>query len=410
MIESVSISVMQDLRREKENNTFPLKLRVHSGKSKRRKLYSLDLDYTKKEFYSIWKAERVNQKYKEEKKILQAIETRANEVLAEMKHFSFIEFERIMFGDPNISTQTINFFYKKTIENYRANDRIGTANNYKDSLKSLQSYYKRSVIDFEVITPDWLEKYQKWMEDGEKSLSTIGFYLRPLRAIFNKAIEEKAITADIYPFGKRKYVIPNPKGVKKALSKEQLKVLHEAKPKTPEQLKAKDFWFFSYLCNGMNLKDILYLKYKNIENEMISFKRAKTSKTNKDQKAIMAPLHALSKQVIEKYGNKPENPDSLIFPVIDLSQSVEDQNKKKDNFIRFINQHMAKFAKDNGINESVSTYWARHTFATMVVRSGEGLEVVSEALGHSNLNTTKNYFAGFEDEKKREISNKLLEF
>lgn len=410
MNEKISVSIMQDLRREKENKSYPLKLRVYCGFTKKRKLYKLNLDYTKKEFHSIYKSERVNQKYKEEKKVLSVIENRANKIIKELTVFTFKDFERLMFGNVDSSTKTINFFYNKAIESYKSNNRISTANNYIYSLKSLLDFHGKSVLLFETITSDWLDKYESRMLKNEKSSTTIGYYLRPLRAIFNTAIESKAISIDIYPFGKRKYSIPNPKGVKKALTKEQLKVLYESEPKTKEQAKAKAFWFFSYLNNGMNMKDILYLKYKNIQNDMIVFHRAKTIRTNKDQKPISAPLHDFSINVIQEYGNENKSPESLIFPIINVLDEPTTQLRQKDNFIRFINQHMLKFAKECGIEENISTYWARHSFATVVVRSGGGLEIVSEALGHSNLNTTKNYFAGFEDEKKKEIAKRLLDF
>jgi site-specific recombinase XerD len=74
-----------------------------------------------------------------------------------------------------------------------------------------------------------------------------------------------------------------------------------------------------------------------------------------------------------------------------------------------VNQHFEKFAESIGIKEKVSTYWARHTFATNAIRNGASLEFVSEALSHSNLKTTIGYFAGFEDEKKREIAKKIMD-
>lgn len=80
------------------------------------------------------------------------------------------------------------------------------------------------------------------------------------------------------------------------------------------------------------------------------------------------------------------------------------------NFIRYINQHFRNFAKSIGIEEKVSTYWARHTFATNAIRNGASMEFVSEALSHSSINTTRAYFAGFENEEKKEFAKKLMDF
>ena len=95
------------------------------------------------------------------------------------------------------------------------------------------------------------------MLSNDKSVTSVGIYLRTLRVVFNNAIDDKDISNNIYPFGKKKYQIPTSKKVKKALNREQLKSLFNSKPKTKEQEEAKDFWFFSYMSYGMNLKDAL---------------------------------------------------------------------------------------------------------------------------------------------------------
>ena len=80
------------------------------------------------------------------------------------------------------------------------------------------------------------------------------------------------------------------------------------------------------------------------------------------------------------------------------------------NFTRFINQHFKKYALSLGITEDISTYWARHSFATRAIRIGLSMEFVSEALNHSDLKTTKNYFSGFTDEVNKINSDKLMNF
>lgn len=165
-------------------------------------------------------------------------------------------------------------------------------------------------MGFSEVTPQWLKDYEKWMiYSNKKSRTTVGIYLRPLRAIFNTAIEEKVIEQEIYPFGKRKYNIPAPKGTKKALSKDQLKKLFVEEPFTPEQKKAKAFWFFSYACNGMNLKDLVNLRYKNITGDIIIFRRAKTFNTNKSQAPVTVYMNEFINSVIEEYGNPNKGPE-----------------------------------------------------------------------------------------------------
>jgi site-specific recombinase XerD len=234
--------------------------------------------------------------------------------------------------------------------------------------------------------------------------------LRPLRAVFNTAIADNSINSEQYPFGKRKYTIPAPKSVKKALNKEQLTMLYKCEPKTLEQKKARDLWFFSYSCNGMNFKDIATLKFQDIKGESLTFTRAKTKRTNKSQAPSIVYLNDFTKQVIIDYGNAKGKPDDFVFDFISIEDSAIEIKRKVSNIVRYVNQHLKTLAKSIGIDEEISTYWARHSFATAAIRQGASMEFVSEALRHSNLNTTKGYFAGFEDEKKKEINAKLMEF
>ena len=407
MTNNYFISIYLDTRREKKNGKYPVKLRVFTPNPREQKLYPTKFEFTEDEFKSIWQTKKPRNEHKKTRSLLRAIEENAEKAAGELKTFSFEEFEKLLFSDHISEEKDIFFYYEQAIKEYKQNRRIGTASNYEYSLKSLVEFRGKDKLKFHTINVQWLRDFENYLiEERKLSKTTVGIYLRPLRAIFNTA----KISEDKYPFGKNKYSIPNPKGLKKALSKAQLKVLFDAEPDTPEQKKAKAFWFFSYACNGMNFKDIANLQYKDISGDELTFRRAKTSNTNKDQTPVRVYLNDFTLSVIEKYGNEKINPETYVFPILDHTLTPTEQHQQLKNYIRYINQHFEKFAKKMGINEQVSTYWARHSFATIAIRNGASLEFVSEALSHSNLKTTVGYFAGFEDEKKREISKKMMEF
>lgn len=411
MTNRINISIYLDTRKEKKNGKYPVKLRVFSPFPREQKLYSLPYEYTKDEFLQVWETKKPKKEFKEDNIKLNSILSKANEIAQSLSNFNFEEFYRIFFSTKNHNKSNIEYYYEKYISKLKDNNQIGTAENYSLSLKSLREFSKKDSIPFLSITPTFLEKYENYMiEKKNRSQTTVGIYLRPLRAIFNLAIEEKAINNDIYPFGKNKYIIPSPKSVKKALNKEELSLLYKSSPNTKEQETAKDFWFFSYCCNGMNMKDIAQLKNKNIKNGELTFRRAKTSRSNKSNLTSSILLHEQALKVIDKYGNISKKPDDYIFNIINKSQTAEVQHKKVKNFIRFVNQHLLILAKDNGIDVKISSYWARHSFATNAIKAGAGIEYVSEALQHSNVTTTRGYFAGFENDKKKEITDKLMDF
>lgn len=409
---SYFISIYLDKRRAKQNNRYPVRLRVFAPHPRKQKLYTTSYEFTPTEFKAIWEVEKPRKiEHRTIKQQLKALEVKACEVADQLSVFSFEEFERILYGGRGAEHLDVNYYYEREIELYKRNNKLRTASNYDLSLKSLKTFHRKERLTFDSITPQWLRDYERFMiEDRKLSQTTVGIYLRPLRAIFNTAIEEKAISQDLYPFGKRKYMIPNPRGVKKALTKEELKRLWDTEPETADIAEAKAFFFFSYACNGMNLKDIADLKYENISGDILRFKRAKTSSTNASQAAVTVYMNDFTQSVIEKYGNPNTDPKVTIFKIIDPKESEEQKLRQLTNFTRTMNQRLKKFAKSAKVDQSISSIWSRHSFATIAIRSGVSMEFVSEALSHSNISTTKSYFAGFEDAEKREISKKLMEF
>ena len=173
-------------------------------------------------------------------------------------------------------------------------------------------------------------------------------------------------------------------------------------------LKCKDFWFFSFACNGMNLKDIALLKYSDIKDDKFTYYRAKTFDKSAEKSVITIYLTDFTTSVIEKYGNKDKS--GFVFNIIDIKEDNETQYKKIKNFNRYINDHIKRIAIANDLPKDISFYYARHSFATNSLRKGVSMEFISEALNHSDLNVTKNYFAGFEDEAKKEFANTIMDF
>ncbi|PZX52453.1 site-specific recombinase XerD [Algoriphagus ratkowskyi] len=416
----VTVSHYLDTRRKKDNGLFPVKIRVYDATTKKARLYTTDFDLTEKNFKRIIfpeEGQRFNKAEKEIREDLESLKAYYSEKITDLKSFTFENLEKsleIKSGDLMDSF----FHFEAYIKELREAERIGTASSYGLSMKSLKAYIKdktgkepKSLL-LQDITVKFLNDYETWMTVKEsKSLTTVGIYLRGLRVIFNRAIETKAIDKDLYPFGVKKYEIPASTNPKKAFDSNQLTTLFQVEAQTPEQKKARDFWFFSFVCNGMNMKDILHLKWKNIDGEQIIFVREKTKRTKKaNSKPIQVPLTDFAKSFIVDYGTTEQSPNGFVFPILNEKMTAEKQHFEKLKFIRFVNQHIKHLAKANGLTGDISTYWARHSFATSAVRKKASLEYVSEALGHSDLKTTKNYFAGFEDKTKKEILEDITDF
>lgn len=433
-----STGIALDTSHPKTNGTLPLKLRVTYERKPRYFAISIELrdgtriDSLTPEDLASAKEASPKKKFKEISILLADKEKIANEILTELKdNFTFELFSERFTGIKKASDPGNVFIgYAEAIKELEANNQIGTASSYDLSLKSLKAFLKSttgrepSKLYFKEITVSWLRKYEVYMISDKTTIlpngdvkikegltrTTVGIYLRPLRALFNTAIEAKEIERGIYPFGKKKYEIPKGQKVKKAFTKDQLKLLFHAIAQTPEQDKARDFWFFSYTCNGMNIKDICLIRNENMEKDSLNFLRAKTRNTNKDQHPVIVMLTDFAKAIIEKYRNPVSNPKAFVFSILSQTDSPQARQRKVQAFTRFINQHIKKLAVSVGITHDISTYFARHSFATLAIQGGASIEFVSEALSHSDIKTTKGYFAGFADMTKKDTLERLMNF
>lgn len=165
-----------------------------------------------------------------------------------------------------------------------------------------------------------------------------------------------------------------------------------------------------YLCNGINIKDFCLLRFENLKGNILEFERAKTARTKRNIESIRIPLSEDAKRVIEKWGNKKITEKTFIFPVLENGLDPVRERQLIQQLTQVINSHMEAIAKSLEISSDVTTYAARHSFATILQRSGASTEFISEGLGHSNVRTTQNYLAGFEDESKMAINKALTAF
>ena len=409
------ISIYLDVRRKSRSGLYYVRLRLYYDRTL--KHYNTDIELSEKDFEKSYLAPKPRDVYKDIKFTLTEIENRAVKIAGDLNAFSFAEFEKRMFRAQGESSNAI-WHYEKYIDNLKQQNRFGTAESYQQSINSLKAFAQSKVrskeithLPFEQLTPEFLAQYESWMLKRGKAAATIGIYLRPLRAVFNAAINNEEVDRALYPFGPKKYTVPAGRNLKKALSKADLKALYNCPAGNVFAEKARDFWFLSYQCNGMNIRDILELKGRNLSGENLSFVRTKTQRTTKgNSKPIIVPVTKSIEKVIAKHGNLKALSDQYIFPILNDSMSEEKKRTVVKNFTRFINQHLKPLAQAAGISEEISTYWARHSYTTTAIRNGARMEFIQESLGHKDLKTTMHYWSGFDDVAKREVSNGLMDF
>lgn len=421
MNDSISITLSLDKRRRKINGKFPLKICVYQKYPKTQKYFSTKYEFTEIEFKEI--THPIQGKKKENKLItktrdeLALVKQKAMDVAEKIIPFDFDIFEKKLYSKKSNDSDVFyqyDLFIQKKIED----GDIKTASNYECSKKAFEKFqeYKKiknpHLLDFRSVNVQFLEDFEKYyLEVKEGSISTVGSYTRTLRAVFNIAKKNNIITENYYPFGKGKFIIPSSSKVKKALNKEQLDVLYNATPLTIQQEIAKDFWFFSYMCYGMNVKDICLLRNENINNGLLQFNRAKTKKTKRTNiRPIVILLSKEAKSTLEKYSINSNKKKDFVFGKISENMTKEERRRVIDAFNRFISQHIKKLAVSVGLDSDISAIWARHSFATMLIRTNGNKVIAQECLGHASMKITEGYYSGFAPETLAEISSSIMNF
>lgn len=417
-----SITIYLDSRRPLKSGLYPVKLcvtfRIREARKARwvRKYYSL-AEASEADFASL------DRPRSNEQKRLSSIVSRerrkAEDILERHPVMSASLFDRLFTGS---SGGGVLGMFERYVAELRELGQVSTASSYATAMRSLRDF-AGGDFSFQEISLDWLRRYEKWMR-GHKvkklvggkekevtvsaSITTISMYLRTLRKIYNDAIAERIISADLYPFGRRQFVIQSVVKPKQALSVEQKdQVLAYDGP----HREVVDFWIFSYLCNGINFSDIARLRRRDIQadgkDSWILLDRTKTRRTSRVLKKVEILLGNQAKAIIARRGLKTLSPEEYVFGVLRPGMTPQQERDRILDFIDRTNKGLREVAKELGFPFRFTTYTARHTFANISMIKGATKAQIQEALGHANIRTTEVYAGSFDRESKRKMSERL---
>lgn len=282
----------------------------------------------------------------------------------------------------------------------------GNALVYKEARSSFVKFAGES-INFYEVTVKWLKKYETWMGERHAAASK---NIRCLRSVFNRQITYGKIPADIYPFARNshdrnRYKIPKAEGTKYALDEFQLSKLLNYKTEDKELSRALDFWHLTYLLQGLNMADILRLRIRDVNNDVITIMRFKTRNTTNVKKKMVIPVSPEAREIIARHGARSLNPGDYLFQVLNDNMTQKQEIMKIHDFSKEINSGLKTISRAIGFPFSITLNIARHTFATLSIIRGMSLAFVMEALGHTSMKTTLNYFHGFDIATKRRLQS-----
>ena len=296
--------------------------------------------------------------------------------------------------------KTVEIIFNEQINILEKAQNFGSLHLYKYTCKSLKTFNSHLNFYFSDIDTVWLKKFEKWLRNKNLSDNSIGIIYRTLRTVYNIAIEEKCVNPQLYPFRSYKVSKLHKETAKRALTKSDIKRIINYEASNEREQLSLDIFIFSYLMGGINFVDIASLIKDNIVNNQLVYTRKKTNKL------IKLPIHPTVYELIEKYHN-PENP--YLFPILFAYHKTEQQKANRiHKIIGKTNKDLKEIGESLKLPITLTTYVARHSFATVLKRSGVKTSVISESLGHSSEKVTQYYLDSFENDKLRETINYLL--
>jgi integrase/recombinase XerD len=346
------------------------------------------------------------------KKEIEKLEAKANNIIANLPNFSLDTF-KIHFEQKGDRSDIIDLLYQES-QLLKKRGNFSNANIYLSASNLFRRYaiekFRKETFKVSMVIPSELKNFQSWaMSDteGKKaySLTTISIYLVRVQKIFNNLIKSGELNQSAYPFGRDLYQIPQSLNAKRPLTVDEVMQLYNYEPKTNNEEFARAMFLFSYLCSGMNMADIFNLRVSDVKDDRILFVRQKTK--NKKPKILTVMLNEEIEAIIKKH--KVYNLNSTyIFKVFNDRMTEEDKHKAKGSAILSINRSLKGIAKKIGLPLTISTYFARHSFATNLMESEAPIALISQKLGHASISTTQSYLSQFSKEVDEKYMSQLL--
>jgi len=286
---------------------------------------------------------------------------------------------------------TVGAVFKDEIAALRDAGRDGYADSMEQVYNSLIIFNKHLDLPFSDIDITWLKRYEAWLRKKKLAENTIGIRFRTLRRIYNIALEKKIVKQEFYPFKTFGLARLHQETPKRAIKKDDVYIIfnYPAENKGYYYQLAIDLFKFSYFMAGINFADMAYLTKKNIMDDQLVYYRKKT------KKLIKLPLQEEAIEVLKKYDNSNSQ---YLFPIFSsFHKTAQQQKNRRHKVITKVNDTLKAIGKEIGVTIDVTTYVARHSYATVLKRAGVSVELISETLGHSDLSTTQIYLDSFEN-------------
>ena len=275
--------------------------------------------------------------------------------------------------------------------------RLGTARTYGNAYRRFKAFREDVDLTFDELTPDMIECYEAWLIDRRLKQNSIRCYLRTLNTLLCKAVAEGLLSnRNLFSRVRLSYV----KTTKRAISEKELKVIANLElPENSTMALARDIFMFSFYMRGMPFVDIAYLRKTDLKNGMWTYCRRKTNQ------CLMVEWEKAQQKILDRYAHQTENGPYLL-PIINKEDGTEylQYQRMQTN----INRALKKIGEMAELKMPLTTYVARHTWASVARDMNIPISIISEGMGHNSIKTTQVYLNSIDISRINEANKRII--
>lgn len=282
----------------------------------------------------------------------------------------------------SVNEQSFFQFMVSVIIQLKRLNRERTAETYMATLNSFMRFRKDNDVLFDEINSDLMMEYEAYLKMQGVTMNTVSFYMRILRAVYNRAVE-KGLTEQRNPF--RHVYTGIDKTVKRAIPLKAIRRIKELDLSLKPSLDfARDMFLFSFYTRGMSFIDMAYLRKKDLQNGILSYRRRKTGLQ------LFIRWEKCMQEIIDKY---PKMNTGYMLPIIKTSGNERQQYR---NALRLVNNKLKEISAMTGLQTNLTMYVSRHSWASIAKSKNVPISIISEGMGHDSEATTQIYLASLD--------------
>lgn len=278
-----------------------------------------------------------------------------------------------------VASQSFFFFAKQQIDKLKTMNKIRRSETYESALSSLMKFMGGKDVMFYEFTSELMEQYQEYLKTTGITMNTVSFYMRQLRAIYNRAVKQR-ITPQTYPFAD--VYTGRADTMKRAISKDDIIRLKNLElSHLPTLAFARDMFMMSFYLRGISFVDMVFLKKATLNGGNLTYNRHKTGQR------LTIKWEPQMQEITDRYSSDSD----YLLPFIKTNKISERRQYK--NASKTLNRNLNKVAQLAGISTKLTMYVSRHSWASIAKQMNIPISVISEALGHDSERTTQIYLA-----------------